>query len=70
MERYVVDSSTIREVAYDPEATTLEVHFFHRGSYRYFDVPEFVLRAFLKADSKGEYFNRCVASQYRFEEIR
>ncbi len=70
MERYAIDSSTIGGVAYDPATLTLEVHFLHRGAYRYFEVPEFVLRALLKAESKGEYFNRCIAGRFRFEEIR
>jgi len=52
------------------KALVLEVHFFQGGSYRYFDVPEFVLKAFLKATSKGEYFNRCIDGRYRFEEIK
>jgi hypothetical protein len=70
MDRYSVDSSTISGLGYDSQTRRLEVYFFQGGSYRYFDVPEFVLRAFLKAASKGQYFNRCIADRYKFEEIK
>jgi KTSC domain-containing protein len=69
VDRYHVQSSTIRGIGYDPQTCTLEVYFFQGGSYRYVDVPEFVLQAFLRAPSKGEYFNRCIVDRYRFEEI-
>ena len=70
MQHYEINSSAIRAVAYDDASRILEVHFHQWGSYRYFEVPEFVLRAFLKASSKGEYFNRCITDCFRSEEIR
>ena len=70
MQRYEINSSAIRTVTYDEASGTMEVYFHKWGSYRYFDVPEFVIRALLKAPSKGEYFNRCIADRYKSEEIR
>ena len=51
-------SSVIYGMRYDPRGQTLDVVFRGgRGTYRYFDVPAPVWRAFVKAPSKGTFLN-------------
>jgi KTSC domain-containing protein len=70
VDHYDVQSSAIKSVNYDAATRVLEVSFTRWGSFRYFEVPEFTVKALLKAPSKGEYFNRCIADRFRFEQIR
>jgi hypothetical protein len=53
MKRETVLSSAIRAVGFDPQSQTLEVEFTNGRVYRYFDVPEFLHRGFMVAQSKG-----------------
>lgn len=70
MDRQDVRSSTIRSIGYDAETSVLEVEFHRRGTYRYFDVPEFLHRGLMLAASKGSFFNDRIAERYRHEEVR
>lgn len=69
MERVSVESSSIRSVGRDPASCTMEVEFSNGRVYRYFDVPEAVYDALLRAPSKGRYFNERVRGAYRYERI-
>lgn len=63
MKRIAVDSSSLRELGYDPEEQALEV-LFHNGSlYRYEQVPAEAVQALLQADSLGTYFNQVFKPQ-------
>ncbi len=63
-------SSAIRSFDYDAGAHRLDIRFVGGRLYSYFDVPERVFAAMLKAASKGGYFNRCIRDHYRFERRR
>ena len=69
MERLPAQSETIRSIGYDAATATLEIEFHERGTYRYFDVPEFLYRGMLVAASKGAYFNKRIASRFHHEEV-
>ena len=56
MQRQLVESTSLRSIAYDPTAFTLEVEFSHGGVYQYFNVPEVVFQGLLSASSKGAFF--------------
>lgn len=57
MPTYSVQSSAITSIDYDPRSQTLTVTFTHRGSHTYPGVPEALVKAFLAAPSKGQFFN-------------
>lgn len=59
----LVDSSLIRSVTYETDAT-LPVRFRDGTEYRYFTVPRTVLDQFLMATSKGAYFNRHLRERF------
>jgi hypothetical protein len=62
----MMESSVIRFVRYDPRERALHVTFTSGKAYVYLDVPPKVYDAFLKADSKGEFFNEEIRDQYSF----
>jgi hypothetical protein len=70
MKREPVQSSSIRSVGYDRESRILEVEFAARGVYRYLDVPEFLFLGFMRASSKGTYFNKNIAPEYGSVEVK
>jgi hypothetical protein len=61
-----VKSSVIRFFRYDPRERALHITFTSGKTYIYLDVPPKVYDAFLKADSKGEFFNEEIRDQYSF----
>jgi hypothetical protein len=68
MRRVPVESSVIAEIGYEDEV--MEVRFNNGGIYRYFNVPPKVCLDFLKADSKGRFFNHEIRSEYPCKRIR
>lgn len=68
MHRMQVESSSIDSVGYEDEI--LEVRFNNGGLYRYFGVPPEVCLDFLKADSKGCFFNRYIRGVYRGQRLK
>ena len=64
-----VDSSVIDAVRYDSRATQLDIRFTSGDVYRYAEVPAFVVRAFMAAPSKGEFFNAELRDAYAFERL-
>ncbi len=64
-EMRTVASSTIASIGYDPEARELYVRFHSPpGIYIYYPVDAAVFEEFLRAPSKGDYFNRKVKGTY------
>ena len=59
-----VDSSSLASIGYDSTQQLLEVEFKHGAVYRYEDVPPEVFTVFLKADSKGAFFNSHIKDSY------
>jgi hypothetical protein len=62
-----LDSSAIEAVRYDEKRRTLDVQFREGDLYRYVDVPEFVYRALLNAESAGAFWN---AVKDQFEHVK
>jgi hypothetical protein len=65
VDRAPVSSSSIASVGYDAVTRILEVEFVHGHVYRYRDVPDPVVRAFLSAPSLGAYLNANIRDAYR-----
>ena len=65
----ILDSETISAIRYDARRELLDIRFTNDRTYRYEDVPDFVYRALLRADSKGRYFNEIIRDGYGYEEI-
>jgi hypothetical protein len=65
VKRTSVTSSSIASVGYEAETCILEVEFVHGDVYRYWDVPDAVVRAFLSAPSLGAYLNANIRDAYR-----
>lgn len=62
-----LDSSAVARAAYAEDARTLDLWYKGGDRYRYFDVPPEIFEALLRAPSAGEYVNRRIKAQYRFE---
>ena len=63
------DSSAIDRAAYDDEARTLDLWYAGGDRYHYFDVPMDVYRSLREASSAGEYVNRQIKPNYRYETV-
>jgi lysyl-tRNA synthetase class 2 len=64
-----VDSSMISAFKYDPAKKELEVMFTRTGMYRYFDVPEDVVKDLREADSKGSFLRYAVIDMFEYEKV-
>lgn len=68
MDRYIrmeiENSSCIRAFNYDRETEILRIEFIHGGTYDYEGVPEDIIRRWMKADSKGKFFNKEIRYGY------
>ena len=61
-----VESSMTRRIEYDEAARELDITFTSRKTYTYADVPKTVYERFLKAPSKGQFFNDYIKDEYNF----
>lgn len=64
-----VESSAIERIDYAADRELLFVTFTGRRRYIYFDVPPHIYRRFLKADSRGRFFNSLIRDRYDFREL-
>lgn len=64
-----VESSMISAFKYDPAKKELEVMFPRTGVYRYFDVPEDVVKDLRKADSKGSFMRYAIIDMFGYEKV-
>ncbi|RYE81804.1 MAG: KTSC domain-containing protein [Hyphomicrobiales bacterium] len=63
-------SAAVRDIEYDPESETLWVTFVPTGKrYAYRLVPLAVYDEFIRAFSKGTYFNRFIRDRYGYSEV-
>ena len=60
------NSSAVERARYHPEARTLDLWYAGGDRYSYFDVPESVYRALLRAPSAGQFVNSEIKPHYRF----
>ncbi len=65
-EPVTVDSTTLREVAYQRDQQLLILTFVSGAVYEYAAVPENVAQELIDAESKGRYFNDRIRDRYRF----
>jgi hypothetical protein len=65
MQRQLVLSTAIRSVGY--RAGTLELELVGGHVYRYFDVPKEVFSEFMRATSKGQFYNERIRDSFRVE---
>ena len=56
-------SSAIRSVGYDVATKRLEVEFISGTIYQYVDVPENLYIDFMRAESKGAFFDRNIRNE-------
>ena len=67
--REAVSSSNLRAVAYNKKTNIMTVWFKSGTVYKYWDVPEYKLRALLSASSKGHYFYYNIRTSYRYQKL-
>ena len=67
MNRIKVNSSNIHSVGYDKEEKILEIQFSSGGIYFYKNVEFEVYMNFLRAGSKGQFFNDKIKENFPFE---
>jgi KTSC domain len=64
-------SAAISGIAYEAETRTLSVWFRESGElYRYFDVPQRIHEAFIKAGPNGRFFNHYIKDNYPFQHTK
>jgi hypothetical protein len=61
------DSSAIERAAFVEPSGTLDIWYKGGDRYRYFNVPAATFDALLSAPSAGEYVNRQIKPNHRFE---
>ena len=66
---YSVDSSAIEAIGYKSGNRELYVRFLESRDYIYYDVEKQIFHDFLRADSKGRYFNEEIRECYDFRKL-
>ena len=64
MAEYMVDSSNLRCVDYDPWSGTLVIEFHGGRIYEFYHVPQAVHAGLLHASSHGQFFHQRIKDQY------
>jgi hypothetical protein len=67
-QRVRLDSTAIEGVRYNEKRRTLDVEFREGHLYRYMDVPEFVYRELVNAESAGAFWN-AVKDQFEYVKL-
>ncbi len=62
-----LSSSAIDRAAYEDDDRTLDLWYVGGDRYRYFEVPMEVYRTLISAPSAGEYVNREIKPNFRYE---
>ena len=66
MNEIMVESSTLRALAYDAGRGILQLEFRTRAIYHYYGVPAAVYDSLLGTPSKGSYFNRVIRGRFPY----
>ena len=66
MQPVTVESTLLAAIAYDAPSELLQLAFRDRTIYQYFGVPADVHAEFLRASSKGGYFNLAIRGKFPF----
>jgi hypothetical protein len=65
-----VSSTAIQRVDYDEVTCHLRITFVTGNVYKYYDVPRGIYECFLRASSKGAFFNEHIKDHYDFAQAR
>ena len=65
-----VPSSAIASLGYSKRRHILELEFINGAIYRYLDVPPFVYRELMSADSKARYYDLNIKGRYLSVHVR
>ncbi|HEX6171497.1 MAG TPA: KTSC domain-containing protein [Chitinophagaceae bacterium] len=63
-------SSVVAAIRYDEKTSRLRVIFQSGSIYDYLNIPEKIYDEMKKASSKGEFLNKKIKPNYKFEKIR
>jgi len=63
-------SSVVAAIRYDASSSTLRVVYVSGAVYDYKKVPEQIYNEMKNAASKGEYLNKQIKPNYKFEKIK
>ena len=64
-----IESSAIRDAAYDERKRELRITFVSGRRYAYANVPQSIYDAFLASPSRGTFFNIAIRGRYQFREM-
>lgn len=59
-----VNSTAIAKIEHNERTHVLSIWFHETGHYDYFNVPRHIYEAFLRAPSKGRFFNDYIKDRY------
>jgi hypothetical protein len=59
-------STAVKTIAYDENSAELRVTFVSGKTYKYYKVPRLVYEHFIRAASKGTFFNTRIRDRYDF----
>lgn len=60
----------LKSVGYDKASKTLEVELTHGATFEYYEVPEYVYRAFMNAESRGSFYHANIHDSYAYRKLR
>jgi len=63
-------SSVVAAIKYDVSSSTLRVVYVSGAVYDYKEVPENIYNEMKTASSKGEYLNKQIKPNYKFEKVK
>ena len=63
-------SSVVAAIRYDASSSTLRVVYVSGAVYDYKKVPEQIYNEMKNAASKGEYLNKQIKPNYKFEKVK
>jgi hypothetical protein len=70
MNRQKVSSSNIDAIGYDEGSQTLEIEFKTGSIYQYSGVAAHIYDGFLRATSKGRFFDQFVRNRFQTHRVR
>ena len=69
MPSYLVISSNLHGVDYEPWSATLTITFLSGWVYEYYGVPASVVEGLIRADSPGRYHHEHIKNHYSYQRI-
>jgi hypothetical protein len=69
MQLVPLESSSLASAGYDPALRRLELLFHSGERYLYFQVPPQIYQQFMRAESKGAWFNRNIRNRFPYQHL-